>query len=81
MAAQWLVHLPLVLEFPGSIPARGEEKYGIRTHFPNRHLQGKSPPMQVKESYGNLDMVTCRLSSCKLDWVNKYKLLSVRTFD
>ena len=26
--------------------------------------QGKSPPVQVKEPYGNLDMVTCRLSSC-----------------
>ena len=24
----------------------------------------KSPPVQVKEPYGNLDMVTCRLSSC-----------------
>ena len=23
-----------------------------------------SPLVQVKESYGNLDMVTCRLSSC-----------------
>ena len=28
------------------------------------HVQGKSPPVQVKEPYGNLDMVTCRLSSC-----------------
>ena len=27
-------------------------------------MQGKSPPVQVKEPYGNLDMVTCRLSSC-----------------
>ena len=27
-------------------------------------VQGKSPPVQVKEPYGNLDMVTCRLSSC-----------------
>ena len=26
-------------------------------------VQGKSPPMQVKEPYGNLDMVTCKLSS------------------
>ena len=26
------------------------------------HVQGKSPLVQVKESYGNLDMVTCRLS-------------------
>ena len=25
---------------------------------------GKAPPVQVKEPYGNLDMVTCRLSSC-----------------
>ena len=24
MEAQWLVHLPLVLEVPGSIPAKGE---------------------------------------------------------
>ena len=23
---------------------------------------------QVKESYGNLDMVTCRFSSCKPEW-------------
>ena len=29
-------------------------------------VQGKSPPVQVKELYGNLDMVTCRLSSCNL---------------
>ena len=27
-------------------------------------VQGESPPMQVKEPSGNLDMVTCRLSSC-----------------
>ena len=27
-------------------------------------MQGKSPPVQVKEPYGNLDMVTCRLSFC-----------------
>ena len=27
-------------------------------------VQGKSPPVQVKEQYSNLDMVTCRLSSC-----------------
>ena len=27
-------------------------------------VQDKSPPVQVKEPYGNLDMVTCRLSSC-----------------
>ena len=27
-------------------------------------VQEKSPPVQVKEPYSNLDMVTCRLSSC-----------------
>ena len=27
-------------------------------------VQGKSPPVQVKEPYSNLDMVICRLSSC-----------------
>ena len=27
-------------------------------------VQGKSPPVQVKEPYGNLEMVTCRLTSC-----------------
>ena len=27
-------------------------------------VQGKSPPVQVKEPYSNLDMVTCRLSFC-----------------
>ena len=27
-------------------------------------VQGKSPPVQVKEPYGNLDMVNYRLSSC-----------------
>ena len=27
-------------------------------------VQGKSPLVQVKEPYSNLDMVTCRLSSC-----------------
>ena len=26
-------------------------------------MQGKSTPVQVKEPNGNLDMVTCRLSS------------------
>ena len=26
-------------------------------------VQGESPLVQVKEPYGNLDMVTCRLSS------------------
>ena len=33
-------------------------------------MQGKSPPVQVKELYGNLDMVTCRLSSCNLEFTN-----------
>ena len=28
-------------------------------------MQGKSTHVQVKEPYGNLDMVTGRLSSCK----------------
>ena len=27
-------------------------------------VQGESPLVQVKEPYGNFDMVTCRLSSC-----------------
>ena len=27
-------HLPLVLEVPGSIPARGEENFGVRIRFP-----------------------------------------------
>ena len=27
-------------------------------------VQGKSPPVQVKEPNSNLDMATCRLSSC-----------------
>ena len=27
-------------------------------------VQGESPLEQVKERYGNFDMVTCRLSSC-----------------
>ena len=31
---QWLAHLPLVLEVPGSIPARGEENFGVWTCFP-----------------------------------------------
>ena len=29
-------------------------------------VQGKSPHVQVKEPYGNLDMVTCRLPSFKV---------------
>ena len=78
--------LPLVLEVPGSIPARGEENLGVRTRFlysvicrdDTRYVlrpsdrdvnwmspvQGESPLVQVKEPYGNFDMVTCRLSSC-----------------
>ena len=32
-------------------------------------VQGKSPLVQVKEPYSNLDMVTCRLSSCNLETV------------
>ena len=28
-------------------------------------MQGKSPRVQVKEPNSNLNMVTCRLSSCK----------------
>ena len=30
MVAQWLAHLPLGLEVPSSIPAHGEEKFGIQ---------------------------------------------------
>ena len=26
-------HLPLMLEVPGSIPARGEKNFGVRTRF------------------------------------------------
>ena len=37
-------------------------------------VQGKSPIVQVKEAYSNLDMVTCRLSSCNLDQVYKVHL-------
>ena len=33
VVAQWLAHLPLVLEVPGSIPARGKENFGVRTRF------------------------------------------------
>ena len=32
-------HLPLVLEVPGSIPARGEENFSVRTRFLWYHLQ------------------------------------------
>ena len=31
--AQWLAHLPLVLEVPGSILARWEENFGVVTRF------------------------------------------------
>ena len=34
MVAQWLVHLPLVLEVPGLILALGEENFGVQTRFP-----------------------------------------------
>ena len=33
-------HLPLVLEVPGSIPARGEKNFGVRPRFLWCHLQG-----------------------------------------
>ena len=32
IVAQWLAHLPLVLEDPGSIPTR-DENFGVRTRF------------------------------------------------
>ena len=32
-------------------------------------MQGKSPPVQVEEPLGNLDMATCRLSSSKLECI------------
>ena len=64
-------HLPLVLEVPGSIPACGEETFCVQTRFFWCHLhgpldrdvnwmsplKGRSPLVQVKEPYGNLDMV------------------------
>ena len=60
-----MVHLPLVLEVPGSIPASGEENFGVRWDVNwMSPVQEESPPLQIKDSYGNLDMVTCRLSSC-----------------
>ena len=40
MVAQWLTHLPLVLDVVGSIPASDEENVGVRTRFPKCHLQG-----------------------------------------
>ena len=30
-------------------------------------MQGNSPHVQVEEPYGNIDMVTCRLSSSVID--------------
>ena len=35
-------------------------------------VQGKSHPVQVKEPYGNLDMVTCRLPSCSPECTNMF---------
>ena len=37
---QWLAHWPLVLKVPGSIPAVGEDKLGVRKRFSSCHLQG-----------------------------------------
>ena len=36
-------------------------------------MQGKSPPVQVKEPCGKLDIVICRISSCN---PGVYKILS-----
>ena len=33
VVAKWLAHLPLVLEVPGSIPARGKENFGVQKCF------------------------------------------------
>ena len=33
VVAQWLRHLPLILEDTGLILARGEENFGVRTRF------------------------------------------------
>ena len=33
VVAQWLAGWSLVLEVPGSIPAAGEERFGVRTRF------------------------------------------------
>ena len=33
VVAQWLAHLPLVLEAPGSITPRGEENFSVQTSF------------------------------------------------
>ena len=61
VVAQWLAHLPLVLEVPGSIPARGEENFGVRTRSVHRPsdldvnwmspVQGKSPLMRTLRSF------------------------------
>ena len=69
MVAQWLEHLPLVLEVRGLIPAQGKEKFQCLNTLSRVSLdqdvnwmspvQGKSPPVQVKEPYSDLDMVTC----------------------
>ena len=40
-------------------------------------VQGKSPPVQVKEPYSNLDMVTCRLMGRKATKTNKTKQTNV----
>ena len=37
-------------------------------------VQGKSSPVQVKEPYGNLDMVTYRLSSCNPECTKEIKV-------
>ena len=42
-------------------------------------VQGKSPLVQVKESYSNLDMVTCRLSSCDPGVYNVHMAYGIRT--
>ena len=33
VVAQWLAHLPLVLEVPGSIATHGKENFGVGTRF------------------------------------------------
>ena len=88
MVAQWLAHLPLVLDVPGSISAGCEEYIGVSEHaLPSvicrsdtrqvcrpsdldvnwmSPVQGKSPLVQVKEPYCDLDRVTCRLSFCSV---------------
>ena len=42
-------------------------------------VQGKSPLVQVKEHYGNFDMVTCRLSSCKPGVYNAHLLIMLES--